>query len=98
MNITLPAKYNFVPRFYRLAIANILSNLMVPLAGLISVAFLGHLQAIDALAGVSIANILLRSMARELAPYGITVNAVAPGWIPVERHEGVSQEKRMLTK
>jgi 3-oxoacyl-[acyl-carrier protein] reductase len=22
-----------------------------------------------------------------LAPYGITVNSVAPGWIPVERHE-----------
>jgi 3-oxoacyl-[acyl-carrier protein] reductase len=28
-----------------------------------------------------------RSMARELAPFGITVNTVAPGWIPVERHE-----------
>jgi 3-oxoacyl-[acyl-carrier protein] reductase len=28
-----------------------------------------------------------RSMARELAPFGITVNMVAPGWIPVERHE-----------
>ncbi len=28
-----------------------------------------------------------RSLARELAPYGITVNMVAPGWIPVERHE-----------
>ncbi len=27
-----------------------------------------------------------RSMARELAPFGITVNMVAPGWIPVERH------------
>jgi len=27
-----------------------------------------------------------RSMARELAPHGITVNMVAPGWIPVERH------------
>ena len=32
-----------------------------------------------------------RSMARELAPYGITVNMVAPGWIPVERHEKDAQ-------
>ena len=31
-------------------------------------------------------------LARELAPYGITVNSVAPGWIPVERHENGSQE------
>jgi 3-oxoacyl-[acyl-carrier protein] reductase len=28
---------------------------------------------------------LARAWARELAPYGITVNAVAPGFIPVER-------------
>jgi 3-oxoacyl-[acyl-carrier protein] reductase len=27
-----------------------------------------------------------RSWARELAPIGITVNLVAPGWIPTERH------------
>jgi len=33
-----------------------------------------------------------RSMARELAPCGITVNMVAPGWIPVERHEKESSE------
>jgi len=33
-----------------------------------------------------------RSMSRELAPYGITVNIVAPGWIPVERHENDPQE------
>jgi 3-oxoacyl-[acyl-carrier protein] reductase len=32
-----------------------------------------------------------RSMSRELAPNGITVNMVAPGWIPVERHEKDSQ-------
>ncbi len=35
-----------------------------------------------------------RSMSRELAPFGITVNVVAPGWIPVERHENVPQEER----
>jgi 3-oxoacyl-[acyl-carrier protein] reductase len=33
-----------------------------------------------------------RSMSRELAPFGITVNTVAPGWIPVERHEKDPQE------
>jgi 3-oxoacyl-[acyl-carrier protein] reductase len=32
-----------------------------------------------------------RSMSRELAPFGITVNTVAPGWIPVERHEKDSE-------
>lgn len=33
-----------------------------------------------------------RSMSRELAPYGITVNIVNPGWIPVERHLDDPQE------
>jgi len=35
-----------------------------------------------------------RSMSRELAPFGITVNVVAPGWIPVERHDKVPQEEK----
>lgn len=29
---------------------------------------------------------LTRSWCRELGPHGVTVNLVAPGWIPVERH------------
>jgi len=35
-----------------------------------------------------------RSMASELAPFGITVNTIAPGWIPVERHENDPQEMK----
>ena len=35
-----------------------------------------------------------RSMATELAPHGITVNVVAPGWIPTERHADDPQEDK----
>jgi 3-oxoacyl-[acyl-carrier protein] reductase len=35
---------------------------------------------------------LARSWARELAPFGITVNTVAPGFIPVERHAHVAPQ------
>jgi 3-oxoacyl-[acyl-carrier protein] reductase len=35
---------------------------------------------------------LARSWARELAPFGITVNTVAPGFVPVERHADVPDD------
>lgn len=34
-----------------------------------------------------------RSWATELGSFGITVNLVAPGWIPVKRHEGTPQSE-----
>jgi 3-oxoacyl-[acyl-carrier protein] reductase len=37
---------------------------------------------------------LTRSWARELAPFGITVNTVAPGFVPVERHADVPDQVR----
>ena len=37
---------------------------------------------------------LTRSWARELAPFGVTVNTVAPGFVPVERHAEVPGEIR----
>lgn len=37
---------------------------------------------------------LTRTWARELGPDGITVNLVAPGWIPVERHAAAAAPER----
>lgn len=52
------SSFNDQGRFWRLAAVNILSNLMVPLASLVDVAFLGHLSEIRHLAGVAIATVL----------------------------------------
>lgn len=49
---------SFLRHFFGLAAVNVLSNLMVPLAGLIDVAFLGHLAEIHHLAGVALATVL----------------------------------------
>jgi len=35
-----------------------------------------------------------KTLSNELAPHGITVNTVAPGFVPVERHAGVPAEIR----
>jgi multidrug resistance protein, MATE family len=52
-------RYDFLPSFLRLAGINMLSNLTVPLAGLVDVAFLGHLADIRHLAGVAIATVVI---------------------------------------
>jgi MATE family multidrug resistance protein len=58
MNITLPLQYDFLPRFLRLAFINVTSSITEPLAGIISLAFLGHLTSIDHLAGVTLSTTL----------------------------------------
>ncbi|MBD0336182.1 MAG: MATE family efflux transporter [Cyanobacteria bacterium Co-bin13] len=52
------AQASFRAAFFRLAAANVLSNLMVPLAGIIDTAFLGHLAEIRHLAGVALATVI----------------------------------------
>ena len=37
---------------------------------------------------------LTRSWAKELGPWGITVNIVSPGWIPVERHADIPESSK----
>jgi MATE family multidrug resistance protein len=81
MDIALPDQSGFVLRFFRLAIVNVLSNLMVPLAGLLSVAFLGHLSEIRHLAGVTLATVLFNYIYRTLGflrmgTTGVTAQAV----------------------
>ncbi|MFB2835667.1 guanitoxin biosynthesis MATE family efflux transporter GntT [Floridanema evergladense] len=68
-------------RFFRLAAINILSNLMVPLSGLLSVAFLGHLTEIRHLTGVTLSTILFNYIYRTLGflrmgTTGMTAQAV----------------------
>jgi multidrug resistance protein, MATE family len=59
MNPTFKNKYDFIPRYFQLALANVLSNIMIPVANLVSVIFLGHLEEINNFAGVILAGNLL---------------------------------------
>jgi MATE family multidrug resistance protein len=58
MNFSLQHDYDFLLRFFNLAITNILASLMEPLAGIISLAFLGHLSQLDHLTGSTEAGML----------------------------------------
>ena len=67
---------SFLPRFYRLAIVGVMSNMMVPLAGLCDTAFLGHLQDLRYLAGVILASILFDYLYRILKFLRNSTNAM----------------------
>ena len=52
------ARFDFLGHFFQLSAINIVSNLMVPLAGLIDTAFLGHLDDIRHLGGVALGAVI----------------------------------------
>jgi MATE family multidrug resistance protein len=77
----LPNQYDFLGRFFRLALTNVLSSIMVPLASTVSVIFLGHLDKIHHLAGVALSGTLLSCLYEILAilrfsTTGVTAQAV----------------------
>ena len=76
MIFTVPNKYNFLGRFYRLTSISVLSNMMIPLAGLVDIAFLGHLTDIRHLAGVILGTILFDYLYRVLKFIRSSTNAI----------------------
>jgi multidrug resistance protein, MATE family len=84
MNSLNLEKFDFLPQFLRLSSINILSNLLVPLAGLIDIAFLGHLADIQHLAGVALATVLFNYIYwtfgfLRMATTGMTAQAMGRG-------------------
>jgi MATE family multidrug resistance protein len=76
MTLSIAEQYNFLPRFFRLASVSVISNMMVPLAGLVDIAFLGHLADIHHLAGVILATILFDYLYRVLKFLRSSTNAI----------------------
>ena len=74
--MSLRSYFSFLPRFYRLATVSVLSNMMIPLAGLCDTAFLGHLKDIRHLAGIILASILFDYLYRVLKFLRNSTNAM----------------------
>jgi multidrug resistance protein, MATE family len=89
MQFAIPTQYNFLPRFYRLASVSVLSNMMVPLAGLVDIAFLGHLADIRYLAGVILATILFDYLYRVLKFLRSSTNALVSHAVGLDDPKGV---------
>ena len=80
---------SFLPRFYRLASVGVLSNMMVPLAGLCDTAFLGHLNELRHLAGVILASILFDYLYRILKFLRNSTNAMTAQAVGKDDSEGI---------
>lgn len=90
MALSLPSEYSsFLPRFYRLSVVSVLSNMMVPLAGLCDTAFLGHLTDIRYLAGVILASILFDYLYRVLKFLRSSTNAITAQAVGQDDHQGI---------
>jgi putative MATE family efflux protein len=89
MRLTLPKQYNFLPRFYRLSFVSVLSNMLVPLAGLVDTAFLGHLSDIRHLAGVILASILFDYLYRVLKFLRSGTNAITAQAVGADNHKAI---------
>ncbi len=91
---------SFTAEFLRLSAANILSNLMVPLASLVDTAFLGHLSEIDHLGGVALATILFNYLYwsfgfLRMGTTGLAAQAMGKGeaeelWLLLGRSGGIA--------
>ena len=82
-------EYDFLPRFYKMASINMLSNMMVPLAGIVDIAFLGHLADIRHLAGVILATILFDYLYRVLKFLRSSVNALTAQAVGMDDHKSI---------
>lgn len=90
MVFAIPASYkSFLPRFYRLSIVGMFSNMMVPLAGLCDTAFLGHLADIHYLAGVILGSILFDYLYRILKFLRNSTNALTAQAVGADDATGV---------
>jgi len=94
------SRFDFGVRFLRLSVVNILSNLMVPLAGLIDTAFLGHLDDIRYLGGVALGAVLFSYLYwtfgfLRMGTTGTTAQAVGRGdweavWLTLLRNGAIA--------
>jgi MATE family multidrug resistance protein len=84
----LPSQYHFLSRFYHLSSVSVLANMMVPLAGLVDTAFLGHLTDIRHLAGVILGSILFDYLYRVLKFLRSSTNAMTAQTTGLEDSKG----------